>query len=363
MVAANLCAYTLQSALGGLGGIAIASLIAGFMTSLYGFYATLTDFHIREDGQRHLTHKGKVGLAFLAIAALISSGASLAKARQDVRDDADRAAKSKSLATDLQTELTWTRDINEDLRIQRAKVQNLLIAAEHIERPLKDMTISYELLIPIDNPGLRDNSNLLQAARLTQGGATQVMPNRCVLRPLDSSMSQRFPAVASLLNSGGILVALYSQNIVLRPSVLENSTGSKAGFLSQTYVGSDYSAPVQPVSSVPNAGARNIHVIVSDATMDTDNDHRTITSVSDLENSYVLLAIEPPKTQNDFTAALVPKEWFANVVINVGDVNFSGVFTATDWKLDSNKLPYMYGKFSKVFRVTPAASLQGTECQ
>jgi len=360
MVAANLCAYIFHPTLGGLGGIAIASLIAGFMTSLYGFYATLTDFHIREDGQRHLTRKGKIGLAFLAIAALISAGASLAKARQDVKDDAARTAQSNALATNLQTELNRTVDINEELRLQRAKVQDLLITAEHIERPLKDMTISYELLIPIDNPELRDNSSLSLAASLTQSGTTSVLPNGCALRPLDPSAVQRFPAVASLLNSGGIFIALFSQNIAVRPKLGDN-INDKTGLLSETYVDSDNNEQAKPVSFVSNTAARNIHVFVNKAAMDIDNDHHTITSISDLENSYVLLAIEP-RTLNDLATALLPKERFANVVINVDDVNFSGEFTSTDWKLNGNKLPYVYGKFSKFFRVTTAASLQGIGC-
>jgi len=141
--------------------------------ALYGLYATINDFHIHRHGKQVLSRKGYFGIGMLLVASVLSITADGYKDRREQKEKIEQNQKDtaarKVLDDQLRAEIAKTTDIANQLTLQQKSLSHavttldqnavttrgVLNQTERILQPIKDLTVSYEILVPTDDPELR----------------------------------------------------------------------------------------------------------------------------------------------------------------------------------------------------------------
>jgi ribosomal protein L17 len=90
--------------------------IASACTAGYGIYATLNDFHEQKNGQRVLTKKGYIGIAFLIASTFLSFSSDVTKDIKEKKASADEQKHREEITKNMNDELQKTGAISTTLQ-------------------------------------------------------------------------------------------------------------------------------------------------------------------------------------------------------------------------------------------------------
>jgi len=147
----------------------VLTLIAAVVSALYGFYATVTDFRIKKNGQKVLSRKGYLGLALLVVATAVSLSTDLTKENQDnqaatktenelkrlIDDGTSLGNKLGEESANLQEQIGESRDISTKLQQTGKKLDEAQSAIQqNIATADSVLHQTRRLLNPITRTGL-----------------------------------------------------------------------------------------------------------------------------------------------------------------------------------------------------------------
>lgn len=185
----------------------ILKYVASIITAVYGFYATLTDFHEEREGRdgkkiKVLSKKGYRGLALLAVSSVLALSTDFAKDYREVKDkletDKRDAQSRKQVSDQLSVQLNTTQEITKSLDDQGNKLRDTLSNLERNSRttrrildetgrvlePIKTLNFSFKLRLPSDSPEMQE-----YISRLDREIADHIKPGHSDLGTLHAWIS------------------------------------------------------------------------------------------------------------------------------------------------------------------------------
>jgi hypothetical protein len=333
--------------------------IATFFTFLYGLYATVTDFHIKDDGKPKLTSTGKKGIAFLCIVAMISwvadAGKELADSRSEItklKDEKDRLQDEQTKYETLFTGINNSNiGLNSSLHVLQGQTESLndvLYQAERIRRPLSQMTMSYELTFSTDRQELqgfmRDNRDIA-------GGQHR---SGCNMQLLKTKSLQADGDLSKLFRTAGVKVAFYRHPINLSSAFRDTQY---VGYQSENYVSTnDFQ-----LLTLTGSDRGRVHLVVEESKMDRGDDNGSISDLPTLAESYAYITIEP--SNGELANAIWRYEHLVELVINIGDEHYAADLRRLKWGIGGDGNPFATGRFSAIFQRTSYSTTNGVNCE
>jgi hypothetical protein len=333
--------------------------------ALYGLYATITDFHEQREGKKVLSRKGYFGIVLLFVASILSISADAYKDRREEREKIEQKQHDiearNELNAKLGAELEKTKGVADQLNLavqtldQTATTsRGVLNQTERILQPIKDVSVSYEVLVPTDDPsmkGIVGGIKVLETPMPVPGGL--VCP-RALVHPPDPNVPSIAHDVLGLLV---LSVSFYRQKITPRKNLTKLGETSLPGYTFETVTqaGSNVAPGIHLIYYDPHG---NLTMLVSHAQVTpADYERRTfeISSIPDLLKSHVLITVEP-HIRSDGTGWVIRRRLsISKLALHLSGEQEPFVFIGKNVKpiLNEDGYPVYYGEFSQLFHQGP----------
>jgi len=336
--------------------------------ALYGLYATITDFHIDKDGKKALSRKGYFGIGLLLVASVLSLSSDVfkdlseykAKVLQNHKDDVAR----KALDDQLRAEIDKTTE-------NTSLLTRALTSLQRAAKPIKDLTVSYDVRVPADDKELAALGNGISVSAPFKGLDGKKVCISTLLNPPDPIKHRTaYDALDQLV----LRIAFYNKDIKPEQNLQELDRNFRPGFVFHKLTLASTQIQTRSPHFIFYDSPGRLRLAVRQATLNQAEQTAWVqqsfdmSAVSDLLGSRVLITIEPPASGVSSSALLIRKKFVIShlTLAMFGEIQpfVFNVQNVTPFRNVDGYTVY-YGKFSDLFHQGPEPFLFGpaTYCE